>query len=100
MRDEQANRTYRVSSGRARGHRRGRPIRRRVLTHLCVPSEVDALRPHPYGGRGGNGAMLILEGAADPPIAFSASLPGCIQLSRLPDPRSVSEAMVSPKRTR
>jgi len=41
------------------------------------------------GGGGGNGAMLILDEAAHPPIAFSASLPSGIQLSHLPDPRSV-----------
>jgi len=40
--------------------------------------------------------MLILEGVADPPIAFSAGLPGGIQLSQLPDLHSVSEAMALP----
>jgi len=40
--------------------------------------------------------MLSLDEAAHPPIAFSASLPGGIQLSQLPDPRSVSEAMAFP----
>ena len=29
-------------------------------------------------------------------VAFSASLPGSIQLSSLPDPRSVHEAMAAP----
>ena len=42
------------------------------------------------GGGGGNSAMLILDEAAHPSIAFSASLPSGIQLSQLPDPRSVS----------
>jgi len=40
--------------------------------------------------------MLILDEAAHPPIAFSAGLSGGIQLSQLPDPRSVREAMASP----
>jgi len=40
--------------------------------------------------------MLILDEAAHPPIAFSAGLPVGIQLSHLPDPRSVREAMASP----
>ena len=39
--------------------------------------------------------MLILDEAAHPPIAFSTGLPGGDQLSRLLDPRSVREAMVS-----
>jgi len=41
------------------------------------------------GGGGGNSATLILDEAAHPPIAFSAGLPGGIQLSQLLDPRSV-----------
>ena len=40
--------------------------------------------------------MLVLDEAAHPPIAFSAGLPGGIQLSRLPDPRNVREAMAAP----
>jgi len=40
--------------------------------------------------------MLILEGVADPPIAFSAGLPGGIQLLQLPDLRNVIEAMAFP----
>jgi len=40
--------------------------------------------------------MLILDEAADPPIALSAGLPGGIQLSQLPDPRSVRAAMAPP----
>ena len=40
--------------------------------------------------------MLILDEEAHPPIAFSAGLPGDIQLSQLPNPCSVREAMVSP----
>jgi len=38
---------------------------------------------------GGGGNNAILDEAAHPPIAFSAGLPGGIQLSQLPDPRSV-----------
>jgi len=38
----------------------------------------------------------MLDEAAHPLIAFSDSLPGGIQLSQLPDPRSVREAMASP----
>jgi hypothetical protein len=41
-------------------------------------------------------AMLIVGDARHPPIAFSAGLHGGIQLSQLPDPRSVREAMASP----
>ena len=48
------------------------------------------------GGGGGGGAMLILDEATYPPIAFSAGLPGGIQLSQLPDPRNVREAMAAP----
>ena len=40
--------------------------------------------------------MLILDEEAHPPIAFSAGLPGGIQLSQLPDLRSVREVMASP----
>ena len=47
-------------------------------------------------GGGGKSAMLILDEEAHPPIAFSAGLPGGIQLSQMPDPRSVREAMASP----
>ena len=43
------------------------------------------------GGGGGNSAML--DEGAHPPIAFSAGLPGGIQLSQLPDPRSVGTQM-------
>ena len=39
--------------------------------------------------------MLVLDEAVDPPVAFSAGLPGGIQLSRLPDPRNVREAMAA-----
>ena len=42
------------------------------------------------------GAMLVLDDDVHSPIAFSAGLPGGIQLSQLPDPRSVCEAMVAP----
>jgi hypothetical protein len=45
---------------------------------------------------GGGGAMLILDEAADPPITFSAGLPGGIQLSQLSDLRNVHEAMAAP----
>ena len=41
---------------------------------------------------GGGGAMLILDDAGQPPVAFSAGLPGGIQLSSLHDPRNVHEA--------
>ena len=37
-----------------------------------------------------------MDEAAHPPIAFSAGLPGGIQLSQLPDAYSVGEAMASP----
>ena len=40
--------------------------------------------------------MLVLDDDTHSPIAFSASLPGGIQLSQLPDPRSVREAMAAP----
>ena len=40
--------------------------------------------------------MLVLDDDAHSPIAFSAGLPGGIQLSQLPDPRSVREAMAAP----
>jgi len=40
--------------------------------------------------------MLISYEAGHPQIAFSASLPGGIQLSQLPDPRSMRKAMASP----
>jgi len=40
-------------------------------------------------------AMLTLEGESHP-VAFSAGLPNGILLSRLPDPRSVREAMAAP----
>ena len=40
--------------------------------------------------------MLILDEAAHPPIAFSPSLPGGIQLSQLPDPCSTRDATASP----
>jgi len=48
------------------------------------------------GGGGRNSAVPTLDGAAHPPIAFSAGLPPGIQLSQLPDPRSAREAMASP----
>jgi len=38
----------------------------------------------------------MLDEVAHPPIAFSAGLPGGIQLSQLPDSYSVGEAMASP----
>jgi len=40
--------------------------------------------------------MLILDEAAHTPIGFSAGLPGGIQLSQLPDPLDVRDAMASP----
>ena len=40
--------------------------------------------------------MFSLDEAAHSLIAFSARLLGAIQLSQLPDPRSVREAMASP----
>ena len=46
---------------------------------------------------GEGGAMFLAEEKADfRPVAFSAGLPGGIQLSQLPDPRSVQEAMAAP----
>ena len=42
------------------------------------------------------GAMLVLDDAAHLPTAFSAGLPGGIQLLQLPDPRNVREAMAAP----
>jgi len=75
----------------------------RVPTHLRVlsttfvrtklPFKVDALRPLSQW-RGGNSAMLILDEAAHHPVTFSNGLPGGIQLSQLPDPRSVRGAGV------
>ena len=47
-------------------------------------------------GGGGNSAMLILDEATQPPVDFSVGLPRGIQLSQLPDPRSVRKAMASP----
>jgi len=44
------------------------------------------------GGGGGGTALL----SSCPPFAFSAGLPGGIQLSQLPDPRNVREAMAAP----
>ena len=44
---------------------------------------------------GGGSAMLVLDDDA-PPVAFSAGLPGGIQLSQLPDPQNVHEAMAAP----
>ena len=46
------------------------------------------------GGGGGN-AMLVLDDDV-PPVAFSAGLPGRIQLLQLPDPWNVHEAMAAP----
>ena len=43
--------------------------------------------------------MLILDDAAHPPTAFSAGLPEGVQLSQLPDPRNVREAMARPGQT-
>jgi Reverse transcriptase (RNA-dependent DNA polymerase) len=40
--------------------------------------------------------MLTVDDVHHPPIAFSAALPGGIQLSQRPDPRSVREVMASP----
>ena len=40
--------------------------------------------------------MLTLDGNSHSPIVFSAGLPGGIQLSQLPDLRSVHEAMATP----
>jgi hypothetical protein len=47
-------------------------------------------------GRVRGGAMLVLDDEVHPPIAFSTGLPGGIQLSQLPDPRTVHEAMAAP----
>ena len=47
-------------------------------------------------GRVRGGAMLVLDDDAHSPIAFSAGLPGGVQLSQLPDPRCVREAMAAP----
>ena len=46
------------------------------------------------GGR--RGAMFSEEQTDIHPVAFSAGLPGGIQLSQLPDPRSAREAMAAP----
>ena len=47
--------------------------------------------------RGGRGGAMFSEGQTDShPIAFSAGLPGGIQLSQLPDPRNAREAMAAP----
>ena len=40
--------------------------------------------------------MLILDEAPHPLIGLLADLPSGIQLSKLPDPRSVREAMAAP----
>jgi hypothetical protein len=58
-------------------------------------SKVDAIRPHTQWRRGG-GAILILDNAAHPPIAFLAGLPGGIQLSQLPDPRNMCKGVAAP----
>ena len=47
-------------------------------------------------GGGGGSTMLTSYEAGPPQIAFSAGLPGRIQLLQLPDPRSMREAMASP----
>jgi transposase InsO family protein len=47
------------------------------------------------GGGGGGSAMLVVDDAGYPPVAFSAGLPGGIQLSQLPDPRNVREALAA-----
>ena len=47
-------------------------------------------------GRVRGGAMLVLDDDTHSPIAFSAGLPGDVQLSQLPDPRSVREAIAAP----
>lgn len=49
------------------------------------------------GGRGGN-ALLIVNGAESPPIAFSAGLPDGIRLSEppIPGPKDVREATAAP----
>jgi len=64
-----------------------------VPSYLSKSTRSDLIRS---GGGGGNGAMLSLDEAAHSLIAFSTGLPGGIQLSQLPDPRSVREAMASP----
>ena len=39
--------------------------------------------------------MLVLDNDAHSPIAFSAGISSGVQLSQLPDPRSVREAMAA-----
>ena len=40
--------------------------------------------------------MAVLDDDTHSPITFSAGLPGGMQLSQLPDPRSVREASAAP----
>jgi hypothetical protein len=56
------------------------------------------------GGHGGSGlkhgggsgsAMLLIDNAGYPPVAFSAGLPGRIQLLQLPDPQNVQEVLTA-----
>jgi hypothetical protein len=47
------------------------------------------------GGGGGGSSMLVVDGVGHPPIASSARLSGGIQLSQLPDPRNVREALAA-----
>ena len=46
-------------------------------------------------GGGGASALLVMHDGC-PPVAFSAGLPGGIQLAQLPDPQNVHEAMAAP----
>jgi len=106
-RDEQASCTYRASSAdieEDEGANDGsdedadspaRPIYD-VSYVLSYPSKSTRSGLIRNGGGGGNSATLILDEAAHPPIAFLAGLPGGIQLSQLPDPRSVRRDGVSP----
>jgi hypothetical protein len=45
---------------------------------------------------GGGSTKLVIDDAGYPPAALSASLPGEIQLSELPDPWNVHEALATP----
>jgi hypothetical protein len=59
------------------------------VTHVPLRSALKR------AGQGG-GTRLVVDDAGYPPVAFSAGLPGGIQLSELPDPRNVHKALLLP----
>ena len=67
-----------------------------LLRNLSTTSQRDRQDLVKHATDECGGAVLVLDDIAHSPIAFSAGLPGGIQLSQLPDPRSVREAMAAP----